>query len=431
MNQKRTRGNWSSVFLKGMVLISGGFWDLPLLFPAPGNAEDFPTPGNAGEPLALETLGHDQPLSGRDHFALPTAEPLLEQTDISPVRTTPEVRSGEEPALAPVPSLMADAVVSEEGRLDQLRWTAGRPDGHAPMGVMGDHTHQAGEFMVSYRYMSMGMGGNLTGTTNLTLADVLQQFPVAPVHMTMDMHMFGIMYAPTHELTLMGMVPFITKEMKHQTRMGTSFTTNSSGLGDVSLSGLYKILDRDRHRVHLNFGTSFPTGSINQRDDTPAGPNQVLPYPMQIGSGTVDLRPGVTYLGQTQDWSWGVQMLGTLRLGKNDNDYRLGNEINGTIWGARRWNDWISTSLRLQGRDWGDIAGADPRLNPLVIPTADPSRRGGSRIDLNLGLNLFAPRGALKGGRLGLEFGLPIFQSLDGPQLETDWHVTAGVQYAF
>jgi len=40
-------------------------------------------------------------------------------------------------------------------------WTAARPDGHAPISVMGDHMHKMGEWMVSYRYMSMEMEGLL------------------------------------------------------------------------------------------------------------------------------------------------------------------------------------------------------------------------------------------------------------------------------
>ena len=38
-------------------------------------------------------------------------------------------------------------------------WETSRPDGHAPISVMQDHTHKAGELMVSYRYMLMDMEG--------------------------------------------------------------------------------------------------------------------------------------------------------------------------------------------------------------------------------------------------------------------------------
>ena len=40
------------------------------------------------------------------------------------------------------------------------------PDDHAPIGVMGDHTHDAGEIMLSYRYMFMPMEQNYIGSNS-------------------------------------------------------------------------------------------------------------------------------------------------------------------------------------------------------------------------------------------------------------------------
>lgn len=216
------------------------------------------------------------------------------------------------------PSYLEEPLDTENKSRSDL-WRSGRPDGHAPIGVMGDHTHDASEVMFSYRFMRMDMAGNRYGTTGLSSTQVLEQFPVTPTEMTMDMHMLGVMYAPTDELTVSVMAPYIFKSMDHVTRMGVNFTTQADGFGDIRLMGLYKILDQDRQRLHLNAGISFPTGSTNQRDDTPAGPDQVLPYPMQLGSGTFDLLPGITYLGQSDHWSWGGQALGTIRLGTNGN----------------------------------------------------------------------------------------------------------------
>jgi len=314
---------------------------------------------------------------------------------------------------------------------DAIFWSPSRPDSHAPIGVMGDHTHEQGEFMLSYRYMYMDMDGNRSGTESLSTAEVLQDFMVTPVRMTMEMHMLGAMYAPTDDLTLMAMLPYVTKKMDHLTRTGVEFTTHSEGIGDVGLGGLYTIFDANRQRVHLNLGFSIPTGSIEERDTTPAGPNQILPYPMQIGSGTFDLRPGITYLGQAGRWSWGSQASGIIRLGENSNGYRQGHQFALTGWSARSWNNWFSTSLRLNGRTFGDYGGQDDRLNPAMIPTADPDRRAGTQIDVGLGLNFYVPEGGAQGLRLATEFNLPIFRSLSGPQLETDFSATAGVQYAF
>jgi hypothetical protein len=105
-----------------------------------------------------------------------------------------------------------------------------------------------------------------------------------------------------------------------------------------------------------------------------------LPYPMQIGSGTYDLLPGMTYTGESSFLSWGAQAMGTIRLGDNKNDYRLGNRVDLTAWLAHNWTRWLSTSVRLAWSHWGNINGSDDELNPAAVPTADPNRRAGNRL---------------------------------------------------
>ena len=302
-----------------------------------------------------------------------------------------------------------------------------RADDHAPIGVMGDHLHKKGEFMFSYRFKTMHMDGNRSGSSSVSNAQVLSRFMVTPTEMDMSAHMLGMMYAPSDDVTLMLGLPFMHKTMKHLTRRGGTFTTNSDGIGDIKATALVRLWDQDQHHVHLNAGISLPTGSIDVRGTTPMGSGQLLPYPMQLGSGTFDLRPGITYTGMSDNWSWGAQANGVVRLGQNDRGYTLGNEFGASLWGAHKWNNHLSTSLRLNGTSWGDISGRDAELNPRVIPTADPTLRGGSRVDLLLGVNSYIA----DGHRLNFEFGVPISQSLDGPQLETDYTLTAGWQLSF
>jgi hypothetical protein len=310
--------------------------------------------------------------------------------------------------------------------------------GHAtptPIGVMGDHLHPQGDWMVSYRYMHMDMEGSLKGSDHISNKQIIspagENYLVTPTEMTMDMHMLGVMYAPTGNLTLMAMAPYIKNSMDHRTRMGTTFTTGSEGIGDVQLGALYGLMEWNAQHLHLNFGISTPTGSIDEKDHTPMGRGR-LPYPMQLGSGTWDLVAGLTYGGREGKWAWGSQATGTVRLqDENDNDYRLGNRLNVTGWLirdiARGWN----ASLRIDGQAWGDIRGADPKLNKNVVPTADPDLRGGKRIDALAGVNYVTRGGVHKGHTFGIEAGAPAWQDLDGPQLRTRWTVMAGWQYSF
>ena len=67
----------------------------------------------------------------------------------------------------------------------------------------------------------------------------------------------------------------------------------------------------------------------------------------------------------------------------------------------------------------------------MAVPTADPNLRAGHRIDMLGGVNFVVPLGPLGEHRIALEAGAPVYQWLDGPQLETDWRVIAGWQFAF
>lgn len=301
--------------------------------------------------------------------------------------------------------------------------------------VLGSHIHLTGQWMIGYEYMFEDMDGNRDGTHRVNHTRVLQQFPTVPTKMTMEMHMAMAMYAPTNDLTLMAMLPYVRKRMDHVTRTGVRFIERSEGIGDLqlkSLATLYKIKGFE-HRFLFNGGISLPTGSIEEKDFLPnrTQGERRLEYAMQLGSGTVDLLPGVTYLGQAAQWAWGGEMIPTIRLGRNSRDYALGNRYRLTAWGARKLTDWLSLSGRTDGQKWDNIRGADPGQNRLAAATKDPKRQAGERVDLLGGLNLYIPRGFLKGQRIAVEGGAPVYQALDGPNLQTDWQVRVGWQWVF
>jgi hypothetical protein len=311
----------------------------------------------------------------------------------------------------------------------------GHASGHAPIGVMADHTHHRGETMLSYRYMRMEMNGLRDGDERISRRKVLEDFMVTPTSMDMEMHMFGVMHSPIEGLTVMLMVPFVRKEMDHLTRMGGTFTTRSDGLGDVTATAMIALWSKGHHKVHAHLGIGFPTGSITEEDKLPTsgGTTVRLPYPMQIGSGSYEFLPGLTYAGHSGLWSWGAQGRGEIRLNENHAGYRLGNEYALTTWGALDAAKWLSVSLRAEWRQNLNINGREESssVNPAIVPTADPGRRAAASLSLLGGVNFALPEGMLSGVRLALEVGVPVYQTLDGPALETDWMMTAGVQYAF
>ena len=334
---------------------------------------------------------------------------------------------------------------------------APRADAHAPIGVMGDHRHREGELMLSYRYMRMWMEGNLIGDDSVSPDTIATTVPnrffgqpmqpptlrVVPTEVSMDMHMFGGMFGLTDSVTLMAMLPHIEKDMHHityagpvgTTQLGT-FDTNAEGVGDLSLSTLIGLYDAKTAQggQHLNLllGLSVPTGSITRtgRILTPMGMQPVvrLPYAMQLGSGTWDFLPGIIYTGRSNNLSYGGQYRGAIRLeDENDEGYSLGDLHQGTVWAQYEWAPWVSNSIRLAYQTQGDIHGIDAEIVGPV-QTANPDFYGGDRLDLLFGVNLVGQRGAICGQRLAAEMGVPVYQNLNGPQLETDWTFMLGWQ---
>lgn len=326
-----------------------------------------------------------------------------------------------------------------------------RADSHAPINVMGDHLHHKGELMLSYRLMQMSMQGNRDGSSEVsseqivtTVANRFANPPmmpatlrVVPIEMTMTMHMFGLMYAPNDQITMMGMVNYVHKTMDHETfagatgtnRLGT-FSTDARGFGDISAAALIKLADDGRHRWHATAGISLPTGSIDKTDTilTPMNtqPTPRLPYPMQLGSGTYDFIGGVTYAGSIDRWGWGSQWRSIVRLGENDEQYTLGDDHHMTGWLSYLVRPSMSVSGRVAYYSRGNIEGIDLQII-APVQTADPARQGIRRVDVGVGTNWVLPG---ERHRLSFEFIVPLSQSLDGPQLETDWQLTLGWQYA-
>lgn len=306
--------------------------------------------------------------------------------------------------------------------------------------------HEMGEWMVSYRYMTMGMENLLKGSASVTQDSQLGttsvgDFEMVPTKMKMDMHMFGVMHAISDKWTIMGMINYLDNEMDmmmHFMEMGGmtmrhdhEMAAESSGLGDLKLVGLYDLAKWDEgRRIHLNVGLSIPTGSIDEKSGT-----NTLGYGMQLGSGTWDFHPAITYLGQTESYSYGAQLGGILRIGENDQDYTLGNKFCASLWGARIITDSLSASAKLDYSSQDEVDGSDSRLDArnmmMPSPGFNPTSQGRDLSTFGLGLNYYFQEGGLSGHRLAAEWQTPIDQKVNGVQLELDSVWTLGWQYAW
>jgi hypothetical protein len=336
----------------------------------------------------------------------------------------------------------------------------GRPDSHAPIGVMGDHAHGAGEIMLGYRYMYSHDAGIIAGDRSISNASVYEyktpageHYSAVPLEMDMHMHMWEIMYAPTDWLTLMVMPSYVEMDMTMEHQAGAHghgaaghaaaghaehgaepahgeierMSHGTSGWGDTMISALVPVLRADHHEAVLHLGISAPTGSVDIKQH-----GQYTHYHMQTGSGTWDLKPGITYHGCAGNISWGAQVMGTVRLeDENESGYRLGNVWEATGWAAYKVCDWASVSSRLLWTSSEDIDGHYNGPHGHGSPVDIQQNYGGDRLDLGLGVNFLVPDGALKGHRLAIEALWAVDQESNGIFLERDISIVAGWQFAF
>jgi len=306
----------------------------------------------------------------------------------------------------------------------------------APSTVMGFHSLAPGQIMMNYRFgmMKMGEAHQHLGQNHVTTQSVLRNYKITPVRMTTSMHMLGGMIGLPGNMAATFMLPVTSRSMDHNMATGGQFTTKSSGLGDLNIGMTSNRNTSQRTSLAYGISLTLPTGTINTRDVTPASsPNKmVLPYPMQLGSGSVEIKPETSASLQLGNLNLGTRISGTVRTGKNEAGYKLGNQLVSSVWVAFQPAASTEASITFGYNRWGNISGSDPRLQQQIgmVPSADPKLRRGSEL-------LFTPEIIVSKNntRLGshgiiISGTLPLWHSLEGPQLGLAWSFGLGWRFS-
>jgi hypothetical protein len=314
-----------------------------------------------------------------------------------------------------------------------------------PAGLMFAHMlDKTNDIMVGYRYMYSNQSGNLwhgpDAVSDLTIAsrgcgDL--GCVSKPTDMTMHMHMFELMYAPTDWLNLMVMPQVVDMSMTLATLPGALVADEhggghkSNGMGDTIMMALLKAYENPMHHVHVGIGFSAPTGDVNATIDGRTG-SLSQDYGMQRGSGTWDFKPNATYTGHLDKLSWGAQLNGIIRMeGRNSSGYALGDVFQSTAWGSYSVLNWLSASVRGIYTLQGAISGEFNSAHATSAPVDYPANYGGSFWDLGFGLNLSAPEGDFEGHNLSVEWLQPVSDNYNGYQLERTGSLAATWTYMF
>ncbi|WP_232056678.1 DUF3570 domain-containing protein [Methylomonas rhizoryzae] len=322
-----------------------------------------------------------------------------------------------------------------------------------PAGVMFGHMMQQGKFMVGYRYMyGRQAGGMLQGSRTVGDSTIAanacggETCATVPAYMNMHMHMLNIMYAPTDWLNLMVMPQFMDMNMALRPFDAASAGTDlfkhaTGGVGDTGLYAMFKLFDAAEHQINTTLGVSAPTGDYrialvpgghNHGNNASAGSAGYIHYGMQLGSGTWDFLPSLTYTGSRDAWSWGAQVGGTVRMqDANSAGYALGDMMQSSVWGGYQLLDWLSATLRGVYTVQGTIRGGFNAAHPTDAPVDHASNYGGRYWDVGFGLNATVPGGDLAGNHFAFEWLQPVSDDHNGYQLERESALFASWGLAF
>ncbi|MDQ6964315.1 MAG: transporter [Mariprofundales bacterium] len=333
----------------------------------------------------------------------------------------------------------------------------GKCGGNMPMNIPGGGIPETHELRVKLQPVSMHMSGLRTGSKDTAISGLLGmpvmmgkatgKYMAVPESMDMRMLNIALGYSFSDDLFagVMGMyvdnkMPMRFSSMMTTTTGTSSFTMKSKGVADTMLMAKYRLYADDRlipsRELSLFGGLSIPTGSIDKRNTThplTMRQKELLPYSMQLGSGTWDPSFGILYQRSTSPWWWGVDARYTARFGHNKRNYRLGNrtQVDGYLMYQPHYafvlygelnGDW---SERIKGEMDEAVSGASGHAtqgsatSPYMTPLWDPANTGRSQLFTTIGAQ-WQPV-PLQIVDVGVQ--LPLWQRMNGLQLKDKWRV--------
>ena len=278
----------------------------------------------------------------------------------------------------------------------------------------------------SYEFKLKELEGYRNGTNDIRNSDLLSDdlsqpglFTILPTKIDQQVHLFKFKYFMGAGNSIDLTVPYLYQGTDHISSVEDYefFRIETNGLGDISLSNSRTLFNIGESSIKVSLGLSFPTGSIDEKGDTPreAG-DQQLPYTMQLGSGTIDIPIQTTYQSNN---NWGISLNAKVRTGTNDRNYRLGNLYSASAF----YQSGLKHNLfKLFGamtyQHLGTIKGRDDDItvsaaNPFPAPITNPDFYGGKKGIITIGAKT---KSLDHGIRIALEAGIPVYQDLNGPQ---------------
>ncbi len=165
------------------------------------------------------------------------------------------------------------------------------------------------------------------------------------------------------------------------------------------------------------------------------GDNQRLPYDMQLGTGSYSVCPDITYVRKYALFYWGANAGADVKLNYNSLGYKDGNLYHATAWAGYQFLPFLGATLRAEDVHADMISGYDPVINIPAYqendPTTKTSNYGGTWMNMYVGLNFYLMKPAFEHFRIMAEYGIPVYQNLNGTQVALKSKPARRTKYSF
>jgi len=193
-------------------------------------------------------------------------------------------------------------------------------------------------------------------------------------------------------------------------------TSHDKGIGDVKVVARYSGFDAQRS-TGLLFGLKLPTGDSSDRFETGPLTGAIVDRGLQLGTGTTDILVGAYHVGAfSPDWTYFGQVIAQQPLNSNDG-FKPGTGLNVNLGLRYMASSTIVPELQLNAR-------AEKREQGV---NADVDNSGATLVYLSPGFTWTPARGV----SLFAFMQTPVYQRVNGLQLEATRYFSVGVHYHF
>jgi len=193
-------------------------------------------------------------------------------------------------------------------------------------------------------------------------------------------------------------------------------TSRASGLGDLQVIGRYQVSTMT-HNFGLQLGLKLPTGRIDQDFATGPQVGEPLDRGLQLGAGTTNLLAGCSYfIRPTANLGCFFQALADEPLDSRDGFRPAPSlSLNGglRLLTTGSLTPQVQLNARWDGRESGPNADRDNSGDTLVYLSP------GATLDLGARTHAFA------------FVQLPVYQRVNGLQIQPRWLLSAGLRFGF